>query len=190
MRHWETQLRHIPALTFGDPGHPVAQGEQRYWQARFSSPAAHLAMLAIAGRTGTDISRVTLAVVATAIGRATGVAPLTVNVMTSNRFRPGLAGVFAPIAQNSAVTVDAAGTSVDEVVARARGAAMTAGMRAYYDPDDLSEVIARCDAERGYPARVSCRFNDQRAMIKRAADSPGDVTPEQIRQRQPETSLV
>jgi hypothetical protein len=192
MRYWASQLSRIPALTFGEPARSGGHAGQRYWQVGFSSSAAHLAILAIAKRTGTDASRATLAVVATAIGRATGVQPLTINVMVSNRFRPGLADVFAPIAQNSVVTIDVAGTSVDEVVARTRNATLTAGARAYYDPDDLEEVIARSDAERGYPARVTCRFNDQRAMARRAAedDSPGDVTPEQIRQRLTGTSLT
>ncbi len=190
MRHWEAQLRHIPAQTFGEP----AQGraEPRYWQARFSSPAAHLAMLAIARRTGTDPSRVTLAVIATAIGRATGVQPLTIKVTVSNRFRPGLAGVIAPIAQNSVVTIDAADITIDEVVVRARGALLTAGMRAYYDPDELRQVTTRLDAERGYPASVTCRVNDQRAMIMRGEQQagPAEVTPEQVAKRLVETSLT
>lgn len=192
MRYWETQLRQIPAQTFGEPTHPRDQAGQRYWQGRFSSPAAHLAILAIAKRTGTDVTRVTLAVIATAIGRATGVHPLTIKVMLNNRFRPGLGDVIAPIAENSVLTIDAAGASVDEVVARARGASLTAGMRAYYDPDDLREVMARLDAERGYPARVTCRINDQRSMITRADEKASltEVTPERVRQRLAETSLT
>ena len=192
MRYWEAQLSHIPALTFGEPARPPGQAGPRCRQVRFSSYAAHLAMLAIAERTRTDASRVTLAVIATAIGRATGVHPLTVKVMVSNRFRPGLADVIAPIAQNSVITIDVADTSVDEVVARARSASLTAGMRAYYDPDDLSELTARLDAERGYRARVTCRVNDQRAMVMRADEQAdlGDVTPEQVRQRLAETSLT
>jgi hypothetical protein len=192
MRHWEAQLAGIPAQTFGAPARPPGQPGQRYSQVRFSSPAAHLAMLAIARRTGADASRVTLAVIATAISRATGAAPLTIKVMVNNRFRPGLADVIAPIAQNSVVTIDAAGASIDEVVARTRGASLTAGMRAYYDPDELREVTARLDAERGYPARVTCRVNDQRAMVMRADEQayPGEVTPDQVRQKLAETALT
>jgi len=189
MRYWESQLRDIPAQTFGEP---AGQAGQRYWQVRFSSPAAHLAMLAIAKRTRTDASRVTLAVIATAIARATRVHPLTIKVMVNNRFRPGLADVIAPIAQNSVVTIAVADTSIDEVVARTRGASLTAGMRAYYDPDELREVTARLDAERGYPARVTCRLNDQRAMVMRADEGAclGEVTQEQVRRRLAETSLT
>jgi Condensation domain len=191
IRYWESQLSHIPAQTFGEPGRPPAEAGPRYWQARFSSPAAHLAMLAIARRTGTDLSRVTLAVISTAIGRATGVSPLVVKVMVNNRFRPGLADVIAPIAQNSVVTIDVADACLDEVVARVRGASMTAGMRAYYDPDELRTVMARLDAERGYPATVTCRINDQRAMIMRAEEQadPGEVTPEHVTQLLTQTSL-
>jgi hypothetical protein len=188
MRHWESQLSRIPALTFAGP---AGQAGQRYWQARFRSPAAHLAMAAICRRTGTDASRVTLAVIATAIGRAAGRHPLTIKVMVNNRFRPGMADVIAPIAQTSAVTIDVADSCVDEVVARTRSAAMTAGMRAYYDPDDLSEVTARLDAERGYPARVTCRVNDQRAMIMRTdAESGREIRPEQIKEKLTESSLT
>jgi hypothetical protein len=192
MRYWESQLRYIPPQTFGEPARPRGQAGPQYRQARFSSSAAHLAMLSIAKRTGTDASRVTLAVIATAIGRATGVNPLTVKVMVNNRFRPGLADVIAPIAQNSVVTIDVADTTVDEVVARARGASLTAGMRAYYDPDELREVSARLDAERGYPAVVTCRVNDQRAMIMRADEEAGlsEVTPELVAPRLAETSLT
>ncbi|MEE3921415.1 hypothetical protein V2I01_33750 [Micromonospora sp. BRA006-A] len=60
----------------------------RYWHGRFSSPAAYLAVRAIAARTRTDTSRVLLAVIAIAIGRATGVSPLTAKLIVGNRFRP------------------------------------------------------------------------------------------------------
>jgi hypothetical protein len=192
MRHWEAQLRDIPAQTFGEAAGLAGHAGPRCWQARFSSPAAHLAMLAIAKRTGTDASRVTLALIATAIARATGVQPLTLKLMVNNRFRPGLADVIAPIAQNSVVTIDVTDTTVDEVVARARGASLTAGMRAYYDPDDLREVMTRLDAERGYPASVTCRINDQRAMVMRAEEAAGrsEMTPEQIAGKLADTSLT
>jgi hypothetical protein len=192
MRYWESQLRDIPAQTFSVPGGPREPAEPEYWQVRFKSPATHLAMLAISKRTGTDAAGVTLALIATAIGRATGVHPLTVKVMVSNRFRPGLADVIAPISQSTVITVDAADASIDEVVARTRGASLTAGMRAYYNPDELTEVMARLDAERGYPAKITCRVNDQRAMVMRAADLAGlpDITLEQVTQRLAESTLT
>lgn len=192
MRYWESQLKDIPPQTFGESARSPGQPGQRYRHARFRSPAAHLAMLAIAGRTRTDMSRITLAVIATAIGRATGMPKLTTKVMVNNRFRPGLADVIAPIAQNSVVTIDVADTTVDEVVARARSGSLTAGMRAYYDPDELAELTTRLDGERGYPAKVTCRVNDQRAMTMRPDTEAGlgEVTPELVRQKLAEASLT
>ncbi len=192
MRFWESQLSKIPALTFGEPVTPPSQAGERYQRARFSSAAAHLAMQAIAIRTQTDAARVAVALIATAIGRATGVHPLTIKVTVNNRFRPGLAKVIAPIAQNSVVTVNVTDASVDEVVARTRSASMTAGMRAYYDPDDLSELMERLDAERGYAGRPSFRINDQRAMVMRApqvADA-SDLTPARVSQKLEQTALT
>jgi len=194
MRYWESQLRRVPAQTFGAtaPAPPPGHQGSRYSQVRFSSPAAHLAMLAIARRTGTDASRVTLAVIATALGRSAGVHPLTVKVAVNNRFRPGFADLIAPVSQNAVLTIDVADTTVDDVVGRTRSASLSAGMRAYYDPDALSEVTARVAAERGYPARVTCRVNDQRAMVMggRADDDPAEVTPEQLRQKRAESALT
>jgi hypothetical protein len=117
---------------------------------------------------------------------------LTVKVMVNNRFRPGLADVIAPVAQNSVVTLDVGDTSIDEVVARARGAALTAGMRAYCDPDELSALMSRLDAERGYSATVTLRVNDQRAMVMRPDEQsdPAEVTSELIRQRLEESALT
>ncbi|MDQ1740936.1 MAG: hypothetical protein QOE53_2588 [Pseudonocardiales bacterium] len=190
LRYWESQLRDIPPRTFGESIHPDGRQGKRFWHARFGSPAAHLAMLAIARRTGMDTSRVLFGIIATALGRAAGLSTLTAKVISSNRFRPGLAEVIAPIAQNSLVTVDLAGASVDEVVARGRRALLAGGMHAYYDPDRLTELMARLDAERGYQAQVSCRINDRRMSTRRMVDEQArtvEVTRDQIQEKLSET---
>jgi hypothetical protein len=191
MRYWETRLRAIPPLTFGEPAHPQSPSGKRYRHGRFTSSAAHLAVLAIAERTRTDTSRVLLAVIATAIGRATGVHPLTTKVVVSNRFRPGFAGAVATLSQNSVLTVELDGT-VDDVVARTRRASTAAWMHAYYDPDELEDLVARLDRERGHPARVTCLINDRRAarpVVQQVARG-AEVTVERIRAKADETSLV
>jgi len=192
MRYWENQLRDIPSRTFGEPVHAEGRLGQRYWHARFGSPATYLAVLAIAQRSGTDTSRVLFGIIATAVGRATGLSSLTAKVITSNRFRPGLAEVIAPLSQNSLVTVDLADATVDEVIARGQRALLTGGMYAYYDPDQLNELMARLDSERGYQAQVSCRINDRRMNTRRSADEEARaarVTPEQIQAKLPETFI-
>ncbi|SCG33778.1 condensation domain-containing protein [Micromonospora humi] len=193
VRHWQTHLRSVPPLTFGEPTVGGGRRGHRYWHGRFSSSAAYLAVRAVARRTRTDTSRVLLAVIAVAIGRATGVSPLTAKLIVGNRFRPGFAEAIAPLSQNGVLTVDTADTTVDEVVSRARRASVAAGMYAYYDPARLEECAARWDAERGYPARVSCRINDRRVTTRAAAEEgvrDDEVTPAAIRRRTAETFLV
>lgn len=192
MRYWETHLRDIPSRTFGESVYSDGRLGKRYWHARFGSPAAYLAVLAIAQRSGMDTSRVLFGIIATAIGRATGLSTLTAKVISSNRFRPGLAEVIAPLSQNSLVTVDLADATVDEVMARGRRALLTGGMYAYYDPDQLNELMARLDSERGYQAQVSCRINDRRMTTRSSTDEEAraaQVTPEQIQAKLSETFI-
>jgi hypothetical protein len=176
LNYWESHLRAIPPRTFGEPAHRDGRQGRRYWHATARSPAAYLAVLAIARRTGMDTSRVLFGVIATALGRAVGLSTLTAKVISSNRFRPGLADVIAPIAQNSLVTVDLADATVDEVIARGRRALLAGGMHAYYDPEQLTELMARLDVERGYPAQVSCRINDRRMTTRQRGDELARTT--------------
>ncbi len=170
MRYWESQLRSIPPLTFGEPTHPEGRQGKRFWHGRSNSKAAYLAMLAIAKRTRTDTARVLLAIIMIAAGRVTGVNPLPAKVIVNNRFRPGFAEAIGPLSQNSLVKVDMAGATIDEVVARSRQASLLAGMNGYYDPAQLDALTARLDAERGYPAQVTWRINDRRVTTKHAVE--------------------
>jgi Condensation domain len=193
MRHWESHLRDIPPLTFGEPTHPDGRLGERYWHGEFISPAAHLAIVAIAGRTRTDTSRVLLAIMAIAIGRVTGIGRLTARVFVNNRFRPGYAEIIAPLNQASVVTIDAGDATVDEVVARTRRAMLPAGLYGYYDPEQLQDLRARLDAERGYSAWLTCLISDGRGRTKPTADAAartGEVTMDQIRRKLPETTMT
>jgi hypothetical protein len=190
LNFWRTHLRDIPPRTFGGPVHADGRQGKRFWHARFGSRAAHLAVLAIARRTGTDTSRVLFGVIATALGRALEMPTLTAKVISSNRFRPGLAEVIAPVAQNSLVSMDLTDATVDEVIARGRRALLAGGMHAYYDPDRLAELMGRLDDERGYQAQVSCRINDRRMSNRQLIDELArttEVTRRDIEEKQPET---
>ncbi len=189
MRYWEGQLRPLPPTTFGEPERSGALPGRRCRIARFHSPAAHLAVLAIANRNRTDTSAVLLALIAIAIGSVTGVDPLVTNLVTSNRFRPGLADVIGSLSQNTVLTIGLGGT-VDDVVARVRQAATVAWLQAYYDPDQLDELTSRLDAERGYPARVACRISDRRFSTRSRTEAmarEARVTEEAVRDKLPET---
>lgn len=193
VRHWEKHLRDLPPLTFGPPRYPEGRKGERYWHGRYYSEAAYLAVAAIAERTRTDTSRVLLAVILTAVARATGVNPVTAKVIVNNRFRPGLREVVAPLTQDSVLAVDVADLTVDEVVAQIRRVSTAASMNAYYDPDELEALTARLDAERGHPARVTLRINDRRVVARQNAEETaraGLVTPEQIEQARGATWLT
>jgi hypothetical protein len=185
--YWETQLGSVPPVAFGEPTHPEGWRDHRYWYGQFNSPATHLAVLAIAERTGTDGSRVLHALIATAIARITGVSPLTVKVVTSNRFRPGFATAIAKLSQDGLLTVDLADATIDEAVARVRRGLLAAIKYAYYDPGQVEDMTARLRAENGWPGRITFKINDSRAPATKRAIAP--VTPEQIRRKLPETSL-
>jgi hypothetical protein len=192
MAYWADQLRYLPPLTFGEPRYPDGRLGKRYWHGRFNSPAAYLAVLAIAQRTRTDTSRVLLAVIAIAVGRATGLDRLTTYVIVNNRFRPGLADVIGSLSQDSVLTMDLRG-NVDDVVIRTRTLAMLAWLQAYYDPDQLDELTERLDAERGHPARITCRISDRRFSTRPATEAKVrgfSVTREAIEARLPETFIA
>lgn len=166
MRHWERILRAIPAPPRNGPADPR---QPRYWELKFRSPAMYPAVRSIGERTRSDSAAVLLALFAVARGRLTGMSPVVVRPIVSNRFRPGLAEVVSPVNQAGLCAVEVAGT-VDEVVDRTRRAAMTAYKYAYYDPAALAELIATVERDRG--ARFDwCFFNDRR-VGGRGADGP------------------
>jgi len=159
LRHWERILRSIAPLRFG----PYAdRGEPRYRRAFFESRAVHTASKAVAARVGGTEASVLLAGYAVAVARLTGVDPAVIQVVVSNRFRPGLADVSHPLSVNGLFMVDVAGASFDEVVNRTQRALAQCSKYAYYDPQALEELRARIDRERGEAVELSCLFNDRR----------------------------
>jgi len=133
-----------------------------------------------------------LAIIAAAVGRAMGMAAVTARVVLNNRFRPGFAEAIGQLTQNSVLTLRLADQTVDELVGQTRRALLIAGMHSYYDPDQLSELMASLDAARGYPARISLRINDRRMSTRSATDAARasvEVSREEIEQRLSETFL-
>jgi len=189
MRHWESQLLHVPPLTFGPARYPGREGK-RYWHGQFNSRAAYLATLAIAQRLRTDTSWVLMALLAIAAGRATGVSPLTTRYIVSNRYRPGYRRIMAPLSQSAAVTVDVAGLSIAEAIARARRATTEGALNGYFDPASLAELMAKLDARRGYPAQITCHINDPRIHVRKATEaavSGRQITADEIHEALSET---
>ncbi|NJP44582.1 condensation domain-containing protein [Actinacidiphila epipremni] len=162
LRHWERLLRAAGPRRFGPR---VDRGEPRYRRAVFTSRALHVASGVVAARTGTSTSTVLLAAYAVAVVRLTGINPALIQVVVSNRFRPGLAEVSHPLSVNGLFMADVADASFDEVVDRTRRASAQCSKYAYYDPGRLEELRSRVHAERGEVVEITCLFNDRRLAL-------------------------
>jgi hypothetical protein len=184
-RHWRRQLARVSARRFADTDD---EREPRHWQAWFHSPAAHLGMRSVMARTGSETSPVVLAAVAVGLARVTGHNPAALQVVVHNRFRPGLADTVSQIAQTGLCVIDVADITFDEAVERARQSTTSTYLNAYYDPDEMTELIAELGRERGEEFDLGCFFNDRRAQDNRESTDPLP-TPEQIAAARAETTV-
>jgi hypothetical protein len=175
LRSWEPQLRRIPAQRFAPSNDPR---QPRFWEVTFLSVAMHRAVSAIAYRHRISSSPVLLAALAVTLVRLTGNDPFAVQLMVSNRFRPGVAETVSPMSQGSLCVIDVTDSPFDDVVRRANDAAMKAYLGAYYDPVHLDEMVQRISEERGEELDLSCFFNDRRFSTTRpdAVDEEPELT--------------
>jgi hypothetical protein len=125
----------------------------------------------VAARTGVSTSTVLLAAFAVMMSRLTGGQPAVVQVVVSNRFRPGFAASVSPVNQTGLCVIDVADVTFDEVVARAWKATVAAYKFAYYDPRGREELIASVSAERGETVDVGCFLNDRRIASRSEPDA-------------------
>lgn len=187
LNQWERRLRSIPARRFPAP---ATRTRPRYWQGRFTSPALYLAARAIAEARRMDTAPVLLACHAVALARVTGTNPVVTRIITSNRFRSGLAGTVSPVSQDGLLVVSVAGVPFDEVLNRVRRAVLTAFKYAYYDPAQLKELVARIGRERGEQIDLGCNYNDRRGSQPDPAQAEPAPTPDQLRAALPASSFV
>lgn len=186
LRYWADTLRQVPAARF-----PQVPPEQpRYWQALYNSPAAHLATLVIAARTGFTTSTVLLAAHAANLVQVSGVRPAVVQAVANNRFRHGFARLVSPLCAFGLCVIDTDGCTFDELVARAWRTTMRAYKLAYCDPLQREELIARVTRERGAgEIDIRCFVNDRRLASRR---EPGGALPgpDEIRAALPASTLT
>jgi hypothetical protein len=188
LRYWEKCLRSLPPRP---PAVSADPREPRYWGGQFHSRALRLAVDAIAGRTGTDTSPILLALFAIAVGRVRGTSPLAVRSVVNNRFRPGLAEVVAQVAQSGVCVLDVAEVTVDEAVERARRGSISAYKYAYFDPDQMQDLIKQLALERGHELDIARFFNDNRVEGREKPATPRPpVTPGQLSEARDESSFV
>lgn len=170
LQHWDHTLRSIPARRFAARPGPAEPGRPRFREVVFRSPAALQAARLVAARTGLRTGPVLLAACAVGLARLTGQDPSVLQILVSNRFRPGLTRAVTPLTQSAPCVVEVGAALFDEVANRAERAVVRAGKNAYYDPRDLDEVGAHVDADRAEDVDVDCFYNDRR---RTAVDEPG-----------------
>jgi len=187
-RHWGRLLRTVPPRRF--PAASLDKRKPRYWEASYRSPAAYLAIQAIAARTRVDTSPVLLAAFAVGLTRVTGINPAVLRVMVSNRFRPGFAESVSPVSQTCPCVVDVAGITFDEAVTRAWRASVAAYKNAYFEPVKIRELVESVGKERGEEIDLGLVYNDRRMSTPRGAPSsvPG-ATAGKLRAALPRTTM-
>lgn len=161
IQHWAAQLDRLPAWRPVESAHAR---EPRWWELVAYSPAMELALRAVAARTGAGTGDVLIAAYSVAVARVFGRSPSVGQIVVSNRFRPGLAGMVSQVSQHGICVIDAADAAFDEVVARAQKAATTASFYAYYDPVARDRLLDEIAARREQALDISWCLNDRRAM--------------------------
>jgi hypothetical protein len=185
LQHWERLMSGVPARRVVDGADPR---KPRYWIATSQSRAAYLAARAIAGRLQLRTTTVLLAAYAVAFARAIGSNPVLVQVMLTNRLRPGLADTVSPVAQPGLAVIDVAGATFDQVVRDAWRATVTASRHSYYDPYGQQALIDAMTQRHGEQMEVRCYFNDRRGQIRSEAIGPPPA-PDELDEALPLTTL-
>lgn len=171
MRYWESVLATMPTPWLGESSD---RREPRRWEGLFDSPALLLAVRLIAARSRGNAASVLLAAFSVALARVTGINPVVIRPMASNRFRAGLAEVVAPVCQAGVCVVDVEDVSFEEAIGRVQRATMTAYKYAYADPARVQRLVAETVARRGPAFDLDCFFNDRRIATR---VDPAEVVP-------------
>jgi len=171
MRHFERLVGRAPDRLFRES---ADLRKPRFWQVTCESPASYRAARVLANRLGLSTSPVLLAAFAVALIPLTSLAsgqPVVVQLVVSNRFRPGFARSVSPVAQSIPCMIEVPGAPFEEVALRTWQSALLAYKHAYYDPAGKQEVSKRIAAERGSEADLGVFFNDRRVGSRELADS-------------------
>lgn len=171
LRHWAELLRQMPARRFPTP---VDRGEPRHWLLELVSPATHLAIQIIRGRTRAGSAPVILTLFLVALARVTGIDPPVVRIAVNNRFRRPLADSVSVTTQYGLCMVDVAGVGFDEALDRVSRRVVATFKNAYYDPVRVDELVEHIGRERGEELDIHCYYNDRRLTEE---DKPVDDPP-------------
>ena len=123
------------------------------------------------------------------LARQTDMQKAVLQVIVSNRFRPGLADSVGPASQDGLCVIEAGDADLPAVIGRTMQASLQAYLHAQYDPAALDELLAGIGAARGGEVDLSVSFNDRRFDAQTPVAAGGAVTAAAIGALLPETSL-
>lgn len=174
MRYWEEVFRTIEPDRFSNPG---AADQPRYWHGRFDSWALLPPVRALAAASGLGTSTVLMTLLAVGLYQVNGINPVVIRPIVGNRFRPGLADVVCTVAQAGICVLDVAGVPFGEALQRVQRSVMKGYKYAYFDHEDMVELRARVERERGVELDTSLFINDRHdvsaaARAVRSASAP------------------
>ncbi len=179
LRYWEGILRSIAPRRFPATTEPMTP--PRYRAGELLSPALSLAIRTLTQRTQIDSSAIVIALFSVAVAQVTGISPVVFRPLVSNRFRPGLADVVCTAVQSGICSLDVAGLSFDDVLQQAARSARTAYKYAYFDPQDVVDLIAAVESDRGTAIDIECFVNDRRQTVPLDGDDKVP-TPSEVRE--------
>ncbi|MFF5232626.1 condensation domain-containing protein [Dactylosporangium sp. NPDC000521] len=188
LRYWSRHLETVPLRRFPDERERPA-GEPPFWAATLSSPAGDLAVTLLAGRHQVSTSAVILAAAAVQLARQTGAREAVLQVIVSNRFRPGLADAVGPASQDGLCVIDVGDDDLAPVIGRTMQASLQAYLHAQYDPAALDDLLAAVGTARGGEVDLSMSFNDRRFDAQTPVAAGGTVTAGAIEALRPATTL-
>lgn len=188
LRFWEKHLEVLPLHRF-PVGDQRPEGEPPFWAATLSSPAGDLAVTLLAGREQVSTSSVILAAAAVQLARQTGAREAVLQVIVSNRFRPGLAGSVGPASQDGLCVVEVGDGDLTAVIGTTMRASLQAYLHAQYDPAGLDDLLAKVGAARGGEVDLSVSFNDRRFDTSTPVAAAEHVTVAGIEALLPATEL-
>ncbi|MGI5240484.1 hypothetical protein [Dactylosporangium sp. CA-139066] len=129
LRHWFRHVEAAPAHLYAGPRADPAGGSGA---CGMSSEAAARALDRIADRTRTSRPTIVLAAWCALLARRTGYDVCRFVMLSANRFESALSEFVGTLAQSTFVAVDTAGAGFDELVRRAFGAVLQAGVNGAY----------------------------------------------------------
>ncbi|MFI6522283.1 condensation domain-containing protein [Spirillospora sp. NPDC050679] len=177
--HWARQLDQAPRTMFPGPLRE-APGDPYHATVLYSRAAA-LALNALVVRQGTSGSTALLTATALVLGAFAEQPACTLQIISANRFQAAEQDAVTCMIQAVPVTLDLAEGTVQDAMARAWTAAISAYRNGVYDRARVRALAAEAEQRRREHLDLSAYFNDMRKETARDPALAEAATPDVVR---------